>query len=235
MRKVSIIIPVFNEEKTLLQISQKVLVAPVWGLEKEIIIVDNGSTDNSLNLAQKIAREQSNVKVFTEKERGKGAAMKLGFKVATGDILLAQDADLEYDPADYQNMIKPIIEGQTEVVNGVREKRNFKKGENLGLYLLSRLGNWLITVTTNILYLNKAGEYEGCYKAFTKKTVDSVEIKTNDFDFDNELVCQILKRGYKTIDVPIKYNPRNYSEGKKINWRHGFKILWTVIKIRFTN
>lgn len=103
------------------------------------------------------------------------------------------------------------------------------------LYILGTLGNFAITWTTNILYLNNAGEYEGCYKAFTRKLIESIEVKTNNFDYDNELVCKALKRGYRTVDVPIHYNPRNYEEGKKIGWKHGFMILWTIIKYRFVD
>lgn len=231
MKKISIIIPAYNEEKTLVQIVDKVKAAKVWSLEKEIVIVDNNSKDNTL----KVAKNIPGVKVFEEMSKGKGAAVKRGFKEATGDIFLIQDADLEYDPNDYESIIKPILDGQTEIVNGVRIGRGLREDIGMAIGILGWLGNNTITWSTNLLYGNKADEYEGCYKVITKKLADSVEVTTNDFDFDNELICKILKRGIKIKDVPIHYHYRNYSEGKKINWKHGFKILWTIIKYRFIN
>src|SRR3989344_7713386 len=231
MKKISIIIPAYNEKRTLVEIIKKVKEAPVWSLEKEIIVVDNNSKDKTFEIAKSIP----DIKVFLEKEKGKGASVKKGFREASGDILLIQDADLEYDPNDYEAVIKPILDGKTEVTNGVRINNRLRESNIISVGILGWIGNHIITWTTNILYSNNAGEYEGCYKAFTKRLVDSVVVKTNDFDFDNELICKILKRGIKPIDVPIHYYPRGYAEGKHINWRHGFKILWTIIKIRFTD
>ena len=229
MNKISIIIPAYNEERTIAEIVKRVKEASVWSLEKEIIVVDNNSTDKTFE----IANTTPGIKVFLEKEKGKGAAVKRGFKEASGDIVLIQDADLEYDPNDYEIVIKPILDGKTEVTNGVRIEDRLRESNRISVGILGWLGNTLITWTTNTLYSNNAREYEGCYKAFTKKLVDSIEVKANDFDFENELICKILKRGLKPVDVPIHYYPRSYKEGKKINWRHGFKILWTVIKTRF--
>jgi len=230
MKKLSIIIPAYNEEKTIVEIVSRVKAAAVAGLEKEIIVVDNNSKDSTFRLASGI----SGIRVIQERNPGKGAAVKRGFKEATGDILLVQDADLEYDPNDYQAVIQPILDGRTEVTLGIRIEGRRKDDNHHMLYFLGLLGNSLITWTTNILFWNDAGEYEGCYKAFTKRLIDSIPVKTDNFDYDNELVCKILKRGYKTIDVPIHYYPRNYMEGKKIGWKHGFLILWTIIKCRFT-
>jgi dolichol-phosphate mannosyltransferase len=230
MKKVSIVIPAYNEERTIAQILKLVQMAPLLGLEKEIIVVDNNSKDKTTEIAESIP----GVKVFKETRKGKGAAVKKGFKEATGDILLIQDADLEYDPNDYETVIEPILRGQTEVTNGVRIENRLMEGNILTIGILGWLGNKAITWTTNLLYFHNAGEYEGCYKAFTKKLVESVEVKTDDFDFDNELICKLLKKGYKPIDVPIHYYPRNYKDGKKINWKHGFKILWTIVRLRFS-
>jgi glycosyltransferase involved in cell wall biosynthesis len=229
MKKISIIIPAYNEEKTLPEIVRRVQKAPVSGLEKEIIVVDNNSTDGTFAVASSIP----GIRTVIETAKGKGAAVKRGFKEASGDILLIQDADLEYDPGDYEAVISPIIQGRTEITNGVRIEGRMREANRISIGILGWIGNNTITMLTNALYFNNAKEYEGCYKAFTKKLIDSVHIETNDFDFDNELICKLLKRGHKPIDVPIHYYPRSYSEGKKINWKHGFKILWTILKCRF--
>jgi dolichol-phosphate mannosyltransferase len=230
MHKLSIIIPAYNEKNTIAEIINRIKAVNLAGAEKEIIVVDDGSKDGTREILKKIPGIRY---IFHEKNLGKGGAMKTGFKAATGDILIPQDADLEYDPNDYSAMIAPILAGKTEITNGVRMQPPGDPRRITVSYWLHWLGNNSITWVTNWLYWNNSEEYEGCYKAITKKLADSVEIKTDNFDFDNELVCKILKRGYKIIDVPIKYYPRNYEQGKKINWKHGFLILWTIIKNRF--
>ncbi|MBI5147797.1 MAG: glycosyltransferase family 2 protein [Parcubacteria group bacterium] len=229
--KLSIVIPAYNEKGTFAEIIRRVQAVDLGAVEKEIIVVDNNSSDGTYE----IARSLTGVKTLREERPGKGAAVKAGFKNATGDILLIQDADLEYDPNDYAAVIKPILDGRTEAVLGVRIAPERDARRRKSLYWISWLGNKAITWTTNWLYWNDAGEYEGCYKAFTKRLVDSIEVKTDDFDYDNELVCKLLRLGYKTVDVPIRYHPRSYEEGKKIGWRHGFKILWTIVKLRFVD
>jgi len=227
-KKLSILVPAYNEEATIAELLARALRADILGLEKEIIVIDNNSKDRT----GEIARGVPGVRVIKELRPGKGAALKAGIREATGEIVVFQDADLEYDPNDYAAMITPILSGKKEAVLGVRiEGRH----SHPYIYYVGWLANFVITALTNILYLNNAREYEGCYKAFTTTLLRSVSIKTDNFDFDNELVCKLLKRGIKTVDVPIHYYPRGYDEGKKISWRHGFMILWTIIKYRFVN
>ncbi len=227
-KRISILIPAYNEEKTILEILRLVAAADTNVLEKEIIVIDNNSTDATASLARSV----QGVRVFSEMTPGKGAALKCGIREATGDIVIFQDADLEYDPGDYARVIAPLLEGKTEAVLGVRQSPRHR---NWYIRYFGLIGNNAITVLTNWLYGNNAGEYEGCYKAFSKRLIDTVEVKTNNFDFDNELVCKLLKRGVRTTDVPIHYYPRDYNEGKKITWKQGFLILWTICKYRFVD
>lgn len=232
--KLSIIIPVYNEKGTILEILKRINNV-VLGLEKEIIIVDDFSNDGTSEILKSLDKNLYSV-IFKNKNEGKGSAIKAGLKRVTGDIILFQDADLEYDPSDYPAMIAPIINGKTEVVLGVRieEKRKILKYKSL-YFFISFWGGKFITFLTNLLFWNNASEYEGCYKAFTRDVLSNVKIKSNGFQYDNELICKILKKGYKTVDVPIKYFPRDYEQGKHIRFKDGFLILWTIIKYRFIN
>lgn len=224
--KLSIIVCAFNEKNTIQQVFDNVMAIDLGPVEKEIIIVDDGSSDGTRDILKRL---ESNCKViYHEKNKGKGGAMKTGMKVATGDMMIIQDADLEYSPSDYPALIKPIIEGKVDMVLGVRDVPKFGS-----VYQINLLGNNLITWTTNLLYGHRAKEYLGGYKVFSKRVTDAIEVKTNDFDYDTELVCKAWRRGYKSVEVPIKYNPRSYEEGKKINMKHGFIILWTTFKYRF--
>lgn len=232
MSKLSVIIPCYNEKNTIKEIINLVQKAPLLGMEKEIIVVDDGSTDGTRDLIKTIPEIRY---FFHDKNLGKGGAVKTGFREATGDIVIIQDADLEYDPNEYGAMIAPILKGDTEVVLGVRIFPNHDLRRRKSNYWLAWLGNHCITWLTNVLYHNRAGEYECCYKAFSKKLINRIYVKTNDFDYDNELICKALKLGYKTVNVPVHYYPRGYAEGKKINYKHGIKILWTIIKYRFTD
>ncbi len=230
-KKLSILIPAYNEEATITELLSRVIAADAAGLEKEIIVIDNNSKDNTGDVARKVA----GVRVIKETRKGKGAAVKAGIREATGDIMIFQDADLEYDPGDYAAVLAPILEGRTEAVLGARIEGRHKESffNWVYIYLLGWLGNHAITILTNVLYFRNAKEYEGCYKAFTSTLLRSVVVHTDNFDFDNELVCKLYKRGVKMVDVPIHYYPRGYEEGKKINWKHGFMILWTILKYRF--
>jgi glycosyltransferase involved in cell wall biosynthesis len=234
MNTISVIIPVYNERNTIQEIVKRVLASDIPDAQKEIIIVDDCSTDGSRELLEQTFGNKQNPRikiVFNEKNLGKGGAVKNGIKNSVGDIIIIQDADLEYDPKDFTALIRPILTGKTEVVLGVRtlNTENIKHGVGYSI------GNFIITFTSNILYKNHAAEYEGGYKVFTRKAANSVIVHSNDFAFENELICKLLKRGYKIVDVPIHYYPRSYLDGKKINWRDGFKILWAVIKYRFVD
>lgn len=201
-------------------------------LDREIIVVDDGSRDQT----PEILKTMGAIRFFRhEKNQGKGAAVKTGIAQATGDILLVQDADLEYTPQDYPALLKPILSGQTEFVMGSRflfQRPRFftKEGDP---FFSHYIGNRLIIVLANFLYGQKNTDYEGCYKVFTRSLIQSFSIKANGFAFENELTCKALRRGYRIVEVPIRYKPRLYSEGKKITWQDGLSILWNIVKWRF--
>jgi len=229
----SIIIPVYNEEKTIRTIIKRVAAAPLpQGITRELLVVDDRSSDATPII---VRRYEERIRLFRHSEnRGKGAALKTGIRHARGSLVLFQDADLEYDPNDYPSLLEPILRGETEVVIGVRIQPR-PDSRRRDLYLLHWLGNNLITWTTNLLYGARIGEYEGGYKVLTKKLLDSVNIQADGFDFDNELICKILKNGHQPLTVPIRYRPRGYALGKKIRWRDGLQILWTICKYRFVD
>lgn len=229
--KLSVVIPVFNEEKTIERIVEKVLSEKT---PKEIIIVDDGSFDKTREILKKI--HGSNVKViFHEKNRGKGAAVRTGINSAKGDVLIIQDADLEYDPKYYSKLLELIKEGQAKVVYGTRLKtlkfRFFGKEKTpLPLHYLV---NRFLSVLTNLLYGSKLTDMETCYKMISREVCQKLNLVTDRFEIEPEITAKVLKAGYQILEVPIATKPRGYNEGKKIKTGDAFAALWILLKYRF--
>jgi glycosyltransferase involved in cell wall biosynthesis len=221
--KLSVVVPVYNERNSLLEIIQKIESVPI---SKEIILVDDFSTDGSRDLLRGLAKEGLKV-LYHERNMGKGAALRTGFQQATGDFVLIQDADLEYNPTDYPKLIQPILEGRADVVYGTRFS-----GSRRNMMSLHRFGNEFLTWITNLLYRASITDMETCYKLFKRSTIQSIKIESNRFNFEPEVTAKILKRGLRIIEVPISYSGRSFSEGKKITWRDGFSAVWTLVKYR---
>lgn len=230
MHKISIIIPVYNEINTLEKIIEKVENADFCNLEKEIILIDDGSTDGTLDILKKL-EDKYNV-IYHEKNQGKGAAVYTGFQNATGDITVIQDADLEYDPCDYKDLIKLIINGKADVVYGSRLSGAKPSRSFMFTHLL---GNKLLTLATNILYGSTLTDMETCYKAFKTDIIKDIEVKSKRFDFEPEITAKVLKRGARLYELPISYYGRDYSEGKKITYKDGIHALWALLKYRISD
>src|SRR3990167_121136 len=223
--KISIIIPVFNEEKTIAKIIRQI--NNVVGFQKEIIVIDDASVDGT---SQKL-QEFKGIKIIRHPNNlGKGSAIKTGINSASGDYILVQDADLEYDPQDVLSMIKPINQGKAEVVYGSRFT-----GPRRNMFFWHWMGNQLLTLVTNILYNTTLSDMETCYKLIPLKLIKSLDLKAKRFEFEPEVTAKILKRNIRIWEVPISYAGREYDEGKKITWRDGIPALWTLIKYKFIN
>jgi len=231
MKKLSIIIPLYNEEKTILEVLNSIKTVPL-SLEKETIIINDGSTDSSKSIVEEFIKKNKELKIklINKKNEGKGSAVKEGIKHSTGDIVIIQDADLEYDQKDHQRCIDPIIKGKYSVIYGSRrlEKSN-KQISSLSFFL----GGNLLTLATNFLYNSKLTDEATCYKTFKASIIKSIEIKGNKFDWEPEVTAKILKKGIKIGEVPIKYYPRLKKEGKKISWKDGIEAVWVLIKYKF--
>lgn len=229
--KLSIIMPCYNERETLPKILEKVRNVKLKNnLKKEIILVDDFSTDGTREYIKELS-DKNITKIFHEKNKGKGAAIKSGIKKAGGNIIIVQDADLEYDPEDYNIVVQPIIDGKAEVVYGSRVLNKKNKYSHISFLL----GGKLVTLITNILFLSKLTDEPTCYKTFKADLIKKIKIEGNRFEWEPEVTAKILKRGIKIHEVPISYFPRKKSEGKKINWKDGVQAIWTLIKYRVRN
>ena len=227
MPKLSVIIPVYNEKNTILELLGLVENVKLENIEKEIIIIDDNSTDGTRDILEKL-KEKYKI-IFKEKNEGKGSAIRQGFVMATGDLLIIQDADLEYDPQDYNEMIGPIIAQKADVVYG---SRFISDKPHRVLYFWHLVGNKMLTTFSNMLTNLNLTDMETCYKAFNRKAIDLIKNKiTSDrFGIEPELTAIISKHKLRIYEVGISYYGRNYDEGKKINWKDGFAAFWHIIK-----
>jgi len=236
--KSSVIIPVYNEEKTISEILRQVKRAKLpRGWEKEIVVVDDGSTDSTKCKVQsaKLEFKIKNLKLLRHKKnRGKGAAVNTGLKQATGEVVVIQDADLEYSPEDYERLLRPIIAGEAEVVYGSRLASLPLKlwGRGKTPLVWHYVGNKLLTKLTNLIYGATLTDMETCYKMMKRRVFTGMKLNSRGFGMEPELTAKLLKRGYRIVEVPIKVKPRGYEEGKKIHWWHGLEAVWTLIKYK---
>lgn len=230
--KLSILMPVFNEVKTIREIISRVEAAQIGNVTKQLIIVDDGSSDGTREVLRELQKESRYNIYYHGHNMGKGAALRTALTYATGDIILIQDADLEYDPAEYAELIKPVIEGRADVVYGSRlAGGKVARAFNFWHYL----GNKLLTFITNILYNAILSDMETCYKVFRADVIKNMQIRSNGFDFEPEITAKVLRRKYKLYEMPISYYGRDFSEGKKITWRDGFAAIWALVKYRFVD
>ncbi len=226
--KLSIVIPVYNEKKTLAEIVRRVQATPY---NKELIIVDDASTDGSREILRQLAQEYDNIRpFFHERNQGKGAALRTGFSHVQGDVVLIQDADLEYNPIDYPELLKPIERGVADVVYG---SRLIGAAPHRVLFFWHYVGNKVVTTLSNMFTNLNLTDMETCYKVFKAEVLQDIQIKSNRFGVEPELTAKIAKKRWRIYEVPISYDGRDYSEGKKITWRDGIAAVYYIIRFSF--
>ncbi|MEJ2745523.1 MAG: glycosyltransferase family 2 protein [bacterium] len=226
--KLSIIIPCYNEKGTILECLQRVVSVDLGAVEKEIIIVDDSSIDGTREILQGIDHGLAKI-IFHSNNSGKGLAIRNALNYVTGDVVIIQDADLEYDPNDYRKLLKVINDGHASVVYGSRRLNK----ANQWSYISSAFGGILLSILTNLLYRSKITDEPTCYKMFKTEVIKGIKLECIGFEFCPEITAKILKRGIDIKEVPISYMPRHIEEGKKINWRDGLVAIKTLIKYRF--
>jgi glycosyltransferase involved in cell wall biosynthesis len=243
--KLSVVIPVYNEKDTILEILGRVLTT---GIVAEVIIVDDNSTDGTREILQRMAELQTKGEttaasqdgvdslslrelrfLFQTPNQGKGAALRRGFAEATGDIVLVQDADLEYDPVDYPKLLEPIVDGRADVVYGSR----FLGGPQRVHYFWHYVGNRILTLLSDIFTNLNLTDMETCYKVFRREVLQGISLKSNRFGFEPEITAKVARGGWRVYEVPISYAGRTYEQGKKITWKDGFQALWCIVRYRF--
>ncbi len=225
----SIIVPVFNEAKTLLALLDKVQAVKLRGLKKQILVVDDGSADGTRDVLKKLRKSSIEI-YFHEKNRGKGAAIRTAIPHTKGDYVVVQDADLEYDPADYEKLLGPLLEGKADVVYGSRFM-----GTHQAFVFSHYLGNIFLSFVTTLLYGTVLTDMETCYKVFKGDILRGLTLRSNRFEFEPEVTAKILKKNFKIYEMPISYHGRGFSEGKKITWRDGITALWCLIRYRISD
>ena len=225
--KVSVVMPVYNEVGTIKEIVSRVQEVE---LDKEIIIVDDCSTDGTREKLEEIDEAQENVKlIYHSHNQGKGAALRTGFEQVTGDVVIIQDADLEYDPREYPVLLEPILDGRADVVYGSR----FLGGPHRVLFFWHYMGNKFLTLLSNMLTNLNLTDMETCYKVFKREVLHGLQLKSNRFGFEPEFTAKVAKKHFRIYETPISYSGRTYAEGKKIGWKDGIKAIWCILWFRF--
>jgi len=225
--KLSIIIPVYNERETLAELTGRVKAVELQDIVKEIILIDDGSTDGTRNLIASELKEIVDRVILQPKNQGKGAALRAGFAAATGDVLVVQDADLEYDPQEYGKLLKPILDGQADVVYG---SRFTGEGPHRVLFFWHYVGNKFLTLVSNMFTNLNLTDMETCYKMFRKEVLEGITIQQNRFGFEPEITAKVARGNWRIYEVGISYYGRTYEDGKKIGWKDGVQALWCILR-----
>jgi|TARA_B110000438_G_C15718213_1_gene608513 glycosyltransferase involved in cell wall biosynthesis len=224
----SVVIPVYNEKKTL---NELILRVEAVSIDKEVIIVDDASTDGTRDLLKKYEKKEGFEVIYQPKNKGKGAALRAGFEIVKGEVIIIQDADLEYNPKDFHVLLEPIFDKRADVVYGSR----FLGGSHRVLFFWHYLANKFLTTLSNMFTNINLTDMETGYKAFRREVIESISLKSNRFGFEPEFTMKVAQRKFVIYEVPISYDGRDYSEGKKINWKDGVAALWFILRFRFFN